>query len=115
LIRRLNREVAGTLRSWGRDALYESPFDTFDLDIILTPGQVVQLGSARTVKALHTPGHTKDFVSYWLSEESILVASEAVGCDDGHGYIMTDPCESSQNLTYRSSAPDTSSLQQALT
>jgi len=90
LIRRLNREAAGALLSWGREALYEAPFQACNLDMILAPGQEVQLGASRTVKAIPTPGHTWDFMSYWLPDEKILIASEAVGCDDGSGYIMTE-------------------------
>ena len=29
-------------------------------------------------------------LSYWLPEKKILIASEAVGCDDGSGYIYTE-------------------------
>ena len=90
LIRRLTQETAVAMRSWGRASLYEAPFEAFNLDLILAPGQVVELGPNRTVKAMPTPGHTWDFMSYWLPEEKILIASEAVGCDDGYGYIMTE-------------------------
>jgi glyoxylase-like metal-dependent hydrolase (beta-lactamase superfamily II) len=33
------------------------------------------------VETIYTPGHTWDFLSYWIPEKKILVASEAAGCD----------------------------------
>jgi len=90
LIRRLNQEAAEAVRSWGRVSAYKGLFEPFDLDMVLAPGQAVEIGPNRTVKVMLTPGHTWDFMSYWLPEEKILVASEAVGCDDGSGYIMTE-------------------------
>jgi glyoxylase-like metal-dependent hydrolase (beta-lactamase superfamily II) len=42
------------------------------------------------VMAIPTPGHTRDFMSYWIPEKKILIASEAVGCPDTHGYISTE-------------------------
>lgn len=77
----LNREAKSDLRAWRVKGIYEGSFEKFDLDDILTPGQVILLDGETTVNVLGTPGHTWDFLSYWVPEKKILVAAEAAGCD----------------------------------
>lgn len=90
VIRELNREALryGSV-SPGR-AIYRGNFEPFALDVVLKPGELINLAADRRVEAISAPGHTWDFMSYWIPEEGILVASEAVGCDDGTGYIYTE-------------------------
>lgn len=90
LIRDLNQKTVDLLRPMVGDAVYEKPFQSFDIDIVLEPGQIIQLDSNCHIEPIHTPGHTWDFMSYWVPEKKILVASEAVGCEDGSGYIFTE-------------------------
>jgi len=90
LIIKLNKEAIQVAQSWGVTSIYEKSFSPFDLDLTVSSGQVIDLGENSSVKVIHTPGHTWDFMSYWLPEMKILVASEAVGCDDGHGNIVTE-------------------------
>jgi len=90
LIAQLNQQAAQMIHAWGFDAAYPGTFEPFDLDLVLSTDQELNLGGNRTVKVMDAPGHTWDFLSYWLPKEKILVASEAVGCDDGSGYIMTE-------------------------
>lgn len=91
-IRHLNQEGTELFRSQGLESkgIYEGPFQPFDLDIVLAPGEEIELEGFSHVKALSTPGHTWDFTSYWLPERKILIASEAVGSDDGSGYVVTE-------------------------
>ncbi len=90
LIRELNEEARQMIREWGVDSIYEAPFEPFDLDMTLSSDDTFELGKEYTLKAISTPGHTWDFMSYWVPEKKILVASEAVGTDDGTGYIQTE-------------------------
>ena len=90
LIRDLNDDARKLIREWGVNAVYEPPFEPFNLDRILSPDDTIRLGKEYTVQALSTPGHTWDFMSYWVPEKKILVASEAVGTDDGSGEIVTE-------------------------
>ncbi|MFH1351366.1 MAG: MBL fold metallo-hydrolase [Pseudomonadota bacterium] len=90
LIRDLNQEGLRIVRSWGVETLHEAPFEPFGLDLILSPGQALELGHGIHVKAIHTPGHTWDFMSYWVPEKKILVASEAVSCDYGDGFFIPE-------------------------
>lgn len=91
-IRHLNQEGTELFRSHGlgNKDIYDRPFQPFDLDIVLGPEEEIELESDCHVKALSTPGHTWDFTTYWLPERKILIASEAVGSDDGSGYVVTE-------------------------
>ncbi|MFC1884550.1 MBL fold metallo-hydrolase [Thermodesulfobacteriota bacterium] len=68
----------------------ERPFEPFEVDLVIGSGEIVELGDGVTVKAIAAPGHTRDFMSYWIPEKKILVASEAGGYDDGTGYIFSE-------------------------
>jgi 2-aminobenzoylacetyl-CoA thioesterase len=69
--------------------LTDEPFRSFDADIELEDGQIIELGQGLTVEALSTPGHTRDHMSYFIPERKILIASEACGCLDGTGTVIT--------------------------
>lgn len=90
LIRSLNQEAAQLMESLNRAAIYKGPFEPFDLDLELNSDRTIELNPDCHVEVIKTPGHTRDFTSYWMPEKKILVASEAVGCDDGYGYIFTE-------------------------
>ncbi|MEW5725573.1 MAG: MBL fold metallo-hydrolase [Thermodesulfobacteriota bacterium] len=90
LIRTLNQKTAELVKQWGTIQPSDEGFEPFTLDLELEPEQRINLGGGRVVQALATPGHTWDFLSYWLPEEKILVASEAAGCADISGYIVTE-------------------------
>lgn len=90
LIRNLNLENADNLKNIGIDPLNNTPFEPFDLDILINPDQKIELSSDITAMAFNTPGHTWDFMSYWICEKKILIASEAVACCQNNGYIQTE-------------------------
>lgn len=89
-IRTLNQEAAHSVSLHGVVHIHEALFEPFDLDVYLTPDQIIELGPHLSVKALLTPGHTWDFLSYWIQERKILIASEAVGFDHGTGQMTPD-------------------------
>jgi 2-aminobenzoylacetyl-CoA thioesterase len=90
VIRELNRETARYGNVFPDGEIYEGDFEPFALDRVLKSGETIDLASDRHVVAMNAPGHTWDFMSYWIPEKRVLVASEAVGCDDGTGYIYTE-------------------------
>ncbi len=90
LIRTLNDEAGKTLEQLNQGPLNKNPFMPFDLDLALDGGETIPLGSNGHVEVMNAPGHTWDFLSYWAPEKKLLIASEAVGCDDGYGYIFTE-------------------------
>jgi glyoxylase-like metal-dependent hydrolase (beta-lactamase superfamily II) len=78
------------LPSWGIENLNKKPFKPFRVDMVLRPDQCIEIGKDDYVQALYTPGHTWDFISYWIPSKHILIASEAVGCEDMTGHIFTE-------------------------
>src|SRR5271157_78054 len=89
----LNREVIPRVALVdGVDAsrLSEESFLPFEVDMSVEDGQTVELGADLTVRVLATPGHTRDHVSYYIPEKKILVATEASGCLDRAGHVITE-------------------------
>jgi len=90
LIRKLSESSEQLLSEFGEESLCREPFDPFEVDLILQDGDVVEVEEGLTVKVLSTPGHTWDFMSYYVPEKKILVASESAGCALSSGYISSD-------------------------
>lgn len=89
LMERLSAEAYKTVSQWDIEGLIDEPFRPFTVDEVLADGDEVDLGDRR-LQVLATPGHTRDFLSYYDPEARILVASEAVGCSDRNGHVMTE-------------------------
>jgi glyoxylase-like metal-dependent hydrolase (beta-lactamase superfamily II) len=66
--------------------LYED-FRPFTIDMIIKDGQSIKLEGGGTLEVMATPGHTRDFMSYYLPDKKILVSSEASGCLNSNGRI----------------------------
>ena len=90
LMRDLNFEGVKLLKGSGLEPINEKGFESFKLDILLQPGQTIELAPGLSVVALNTPGHTWDFMSYWIPEKKILVASEAVAMYEAKGYLQPE-------------------------
>jgi glyoxylase-like metal-dependent hydrolase (beta-lactamase superfamily II) len=90
LIRKLSESGEQLLPEFGEERLSREPFDPFEVDRVLQDGDEVELEEGLTVRALSTPGHTWDFMSYYVPEKKILVASESGGCALSSGYISSD-------------------------
>jgi glyoxylase-like metal-dependent hydrolase (beta-lactamase superfamily II) len=90
VITELNREAARYAHASPDSTIYDGDFEPFTLDVVLESGDAIDLSDGGHVEAISAPGHTWDFMSYWIPEKRILVGSEAVGCDDGTGYIYTE-------------------------
>jgi 2-aminobenzoylacetyl-CoA thioesterase len=63
-------------------------FKLFTIDEIIKDGQSIKLEGGGTVEVIATPGHTRDFMSYYLPEKKILVSSESSGCLTSNGSIF---------------------------
>ena len=58
----------------------------FRMDVGLTEGSVISLGD-RHIRAFVTMGHTRCSMTYYLEEDSILLASESTGICLGRGQV----------------------------
>lgn len=83
-------EEARLVLGEGIEASEETRFRPFVVDTILREGDEIQAGSGLTVQVLATPGHTRDFLSYYVPERKILIASEAVGCAHFSGKVSVE-------------------------
>ncbi|SMC74980.1 Glyoxylase, beta-lactamase superfamily II [Desulfocicer vacuolatum DSM 3385] len=90
LMRNLNFEGARLIKESGLEPINDNGFESFNLDILLQPDQTIELGPGLSVVALNTPGHTWDFMSYWIPEKKILVASEAVAMYEANGDLQSE-------------------------
>lgn len=91
LIERLSKEAEIFAAKYSKKEHPQAqPFKPFGVDQILSDGDNVELGKNLSVHVLETPGHTRDHLSYYISEKKILIAGEAVGIPDATGYIVTD-------------------------
>ena len=90
LMRDLNFEGARNLKKMGIHLLNEQPFEPFDMDILIQPEKRIEMSPHLSLIGLNTPGHTWDFISYWIPEKKILIASEAVACYQNDGYLQTE-------------------------
>jgi glyoxylase-like metal-dependent hydrolase (beta-lactamase superfamily II) len=90
LIQQLSREAEDVLTEFDKSSLVEDPFEPFEVERVLQDGDRVELENGLTVRVLATPGHTWDFLSYYVPEKKILVASESAGSALSSGTISTD-------------------------
>ncbi|MCP4676672.1 MAG: MBL fold metallo-hydrolase [Deltaproteobacteria bacterium] len=87
---RLNEQAGDWGRRHGATGLLDEPFEPFEPGLVLQDGDEVDLPGGLTVRALATPGHTRDFLSYYIPKKKILVSSEASGCPDMTGYVFSE-------------------------
>ncbi len=71
-------------------SLISDPFQTFAIDMELADTSPVTSPSNSAIEVLKTPGHTRDHLSYFIREKGILIASEASGCLDSSGNVVTE-------------------------
>lgn len=100
LIADLNRFAAGMALEFGVEP-EDIPFESFRVDAVAGEGDCFALSPDLTVQVMETPGHTWDFLSYYIPENHLLVASEALGTPDETGYIVTD-CLVDYDVHYQS-------------
>jgi len=90
LMKDLDFEGTKNLKEMGVHPLNEKSFEPFDMDILIQPEKMIEPSPHLSLMGLSTPGHTWDFISYWISERKILIASEAVACYQNDGYLQTE-------------------------
>jgi glyoxylase-like metal-dependent hydrolase (beta-lactamase superfamily II) len=90
LIRDLNHSASDAVHGLDPNLLVNDPFEPFEIDDLLEPGGIHSLGDGRTLRVLSAPGHTWDFLSFYVPEQDILVASEAAGILHPNGYVMCE-------------------------
>jgi glyoxylase-like metal-dependent hydrolase (beta-lactamase superfamily II) len=90
LIRLLTRTARDMARNQVDDAGNNLRFEPFDVDVVLHDTETIEISNNLTVRALDTPGHTWDCLSYYIPQRKILMCSEAAGVPDQTGDIVSD-------------------------
>ena len=90
LIRALSENAREAVAGIAEALLVKDGFEPFAVDRPLRDGERIEIGGGLGVEILSTPGHTRDFLSYYVPEKKILVSSEAGGCAVNSGYISVD-------------------------
>lgn len=90
LISRLNQESMALFAGSDVPNLNSDHFETVVFDRELSDGEIVSLACGTIIEVLNTPGHTWDFMSYWLPDKRVLIASEAVGCYQNDTFIQPE-------------------------
>lgn len=78
--RRVIRELSQNAYSLyaPNSAFYEYNDDAFHCDVEVCDGDTVSLGDV-TVRVYETPGHTRDSLTYFIDELSLMIVSETCG------------------------------------
>lgn len=90
VIRALNENAREAVVGIDEALLLKDGFEPFGVDVILRDGDRIEIGGGLGVQVLSTPGHTRDFLSYYVPEKKILISSEAGGCAVNSRYISVD-------------------------
>jgi len=89
-IRFLNHAAGTMAADLGVQLPATDAFEPFAIDIKVKDADVLKLSRNLTIRAIETPGHTRDTISYFIPERRALFASEAAGIPDQTGYIVID-------------------------
>jgi 2-aminobenzoylacetyl-CoA thioesterase len=90
LIRALSESAREAVAGIDGALILKDGFEPFSVDAVLGDGDRIHVGGGLSVEVLSTPGHTRDFLSYYIPEKKILISSEAGGCAVNSGYISVD-------------------------
>lgn len=87
LIRQLNQTLMGGPPKPDQPDMV--PFDGFEVTRTLADGVCIDFGGI-SAKALYTPGHTRDSITFYLPEVKAIVTGEAAGVPDMQDRIMPE-------------------------
>ena len=90
LIDQLNQAAERSVADFGIEHSYNGRFEPFTVDRHISDDETIELAASQHVRAVETPGHTRDCVSYLIEEKNILLSSEALGQEHRKGVIVTD-------------------------
>lgn len=66
------------------------PFQPFQIDTILSEGDVLNIGNSLNISVLETPGHTRDSLCFYLNEQKTIFTGDCGGIVHDSGYIFYD-------------------------
>jgi len=89
-IKELNRSAVEYFAGMGEGTPDTAGFEPFAVDHSLADGETVELGPDLNLRAIATPGHTRDSMCFYVPEKKMLFTGEALGIMDPNGYIFSE-------------------------
>ena len=90
LMRTLSENALEAVADIEETRLNREPFESFAIEVLLEEDDTIEVEEGIAVRVLSTPGHTWDSLSYYVPQRKILISSEAVGCANAFGDIVSD-------------------------
>ena len=75
---------------FGIDYPFDGRFEAFTVDRLVGDQESIELSKDLHVRAIASPGHTRDCFSYLIEEKQFLITSEALGQEHRKGVIISD-------------------------
>ena len=88
-IRELGRSAEPVAENCGIDFSSDDLFEPFEVDQTVKDGDILNISDTLSIRAIETPGHTRDCISYYIPKKKILFSSEALGIANQAGHIYT--------------------------
>jgi len=89
-IKELNRSAVDYFAEMDEELPDTAEFEPFTVDRTLAEGEEVALGPDLNLRAIATPGHTRDSMCFYAPEKKMLFTGEALGIMDPNGYIFSE-------------------------
>ena len=89
-MQQLNRETTHWMETEAPGIPEDIAFKPFNVDLVLSDGDRMEIEPGLVVDIIETPGHTWDGLSYYIPEKKLLVAGESAGCMSPAGFIYTE-------------------------
>lgn len=90
LMKDLSKEAEKEALGSGFENICKDGFIPFEPDLALEDNQTIDIGDQGFIHAMNCPGHTWDFMAYWIPDQKIMVASESVPVYERGDYIQPE-------------------------
>lgn len=90
LMKMLSRESALYFKKMVSGTVCEEDFQAFSIDSEVIPDQKISIADGLSVVPINTPGHTWDFMSYYIPEKKIFIVSESVAVYESDGKAQSE-------------------------
>jgi glyoxylase-like metal-dependent hydrolase (beta-lactamase superfamily II) len=87
---RLNDDVKRWVDAETPHMAREVPFQPFEVDLVLSDGDRIDVGGGVWVEVLETPGHTRDSLSYYIPQYKLALVGESCGIIDPSGFASAE-------------------------
>jgi glyoxylase-like metal-dependent hydrolase (beta-lactamase superfamily II) len=87
---RLNDDVKRWVDAETPHMARQVPFQPFDVDLVLSDGDRIDVGGGLVVEVMETPGHTRDSLSFYIPQYKLALVGESCGIIDPSGFASAE-------------------------